>query len=191
MISHLKEDTRQRRERHSNKICHHGTSALTCESRQKDYAFPTDKVKLLDLSKQKPNLGCRPLAELFKETYNIEIGKSKIAKIIKNESNIQREYGSFEGDMKRKKIAKYGIINHVLYEWYIKCCQAGIYPNGVMLQEEVLKIKTEINDSNLGDFKASNGWLEHFKKRFSLRHTRIVGEGFDGATSRNYSRLSY
>ena len=151
----------------------------------------TDKVKLLDLSKQKPNLGCRPLAELFKETYNIEIGKSKIAKIIKNESNIQREYGSFEGDMKRKKIAKYGIINHVLYEWYIKCCQAGIYPNGVMLQEEALKIKTEINDSDLGDFKASNGWLEHFKKRFSLRQTRIVGEGFDGATSRNYSRLSY
>ena len=68
--------------------------------------FLTDKVKLLDLSKQKPNLGCRPLAELFKETYNIEIGKSQIAKIIKNESNIQREYGSFEGDMKRKKICK-------------------------------------------------------------------------------------
>ena len=38
-------------------------------------------------------------------TYTIEIGKSQIAKIIKNESNIQREYESFEGDMK-KKIAK-------------------------------------------------------------------------------------
>ena len=48
----------------------------------------TDKVKLLDLHKQKPKLGCRPLAELFKETYNIEIGKSQISRIIKNESNI-------------------------------------------------------------------------------------------------------
>ena len=28
----------------------------------------TDKVKLLDLHKQKPKLGCRPLAELFKDT---------------------------------------------------------------------------------------------------------------------------
>ena len=36
----------------------------------------TDKVKLLDLYKQKPKLGCRLLVELFKETYNIEIGKS-------------------------------------------------------------------------------------------------------------------
>ena len=113
---------------------------------------------------------------LFKETYNIEIGKSQITTIIKNESNIRREYEDFEGDMKRKKIAKYGIINDVLYEWYIKCCQAGIYPDGAMLQEEALKIKTELNYSNLGDFKSSNGWLEHFKKCFGFRQTRIVGE---------------
>ena len=35
-------------------------------------------------------------------------------------------------------MAKYGIINEVLYEWYIKCCQAGFYPDGKMLQEELL-----------------------------------------------------
>ena len=63
----------------------------------------TDKVKLLDLHKQKPKLGCRPLTELFKETYSIEIGKTQITKIIKNESNIQREYDNFEGDMKERR----------------------------------------------------------------------------------------
>ena len=63
----------------------------------------TGQVKLLDLCKQKSKLGCRPLAELFKENYNIETGKSQIAKIIKNESNIQREYENFEGDMKKKR----------------------------------------------------------------------------------------
>ena len=67
----------------------------------------------------------------------------------------------------------------MLYEWYIKCSQAGIYPDGAMLQEEALKIKTELNDSNVGDFKASNGSLEHFKKRFGLRQTIIVGEAGD------------
>ena len=45
----------------------------------------------------------------------------------------------------------------MLYEWYIKCSQAGIYPDGAMLQEEALKIKTDLNDSNLGDFKALMG----------------------------------
>ena len=81
--------------------------------------------------------------------------------------------------MKRKKITKYGIINDVLYECYIKCCQAGIYPDGAMLQEEAFKIKTELSDSNLEDFKASNGRLEHFKKRFGLRGTRIAREAED------------
>ena len=64
----------------------------------------------------------------------------------------------------------------MLYEWYIKCCQAEICLDGVMLQEEALKLKTELNDWNLGDFKASNGWLQHFKNRFGLRHTKIVEE---------------
>ena len=31
----------------------------------------------------------------------------------------------------------------------------------------------------MGNFKASNEWLEHFKKRFGLRQTRIVGEAGD------------
>ena len=31
----------------------------------------------------------------------------------------------------------------------------------------------------MGDFKASNGWLDHFKKRFGLRQTRIVGKAGD------------
>ena len=126
----------------------------------------TGQLKLLDLRKQKPKLGCRPLAKLFKENYNIKIGKSQIAKIIKNESNIRREYENFEGDMKKKMVAKYDIINDVLYKWYTKCCQVSIYPDGAMLKEEALKIKTELKDSNLVDFKTSNGQLEHFKKKF-------------------------
>ena len=113
----------------------------------------TNKVKLLDLHKLKPKIGCRQLGERFKEAYNIKIGKSQIVKFIKNESNIRGEYENFEGDMKRKKIAKYGIINDVLYEWYTKCCQAGIYLDRAMLQENALKIKTELNDSNLGTSK--------------------------------------
>ena len=153
----------------------------SCVSRGKKITLSlTNKVKLLDLHKQKPKLGCRQLGERFKEAYNIEIGKSQIVKFIKNESNIRREYENFERDMKRKKIAKYGIINDVLYERYIKCCQAGIYLDGAMLQEEALNIRTELNHSNLGDFKASNEWLEHFKN---------TSVGLDAPTSRNYLRL--
>ena len=81
----------------------------------------TEKMKLLDLQKEKAKFRCLPLAVLFNETYNIEIGKIQIAKVRKNERNIRRKYENFEGDMKRMNIAKYRIINDVLYEWYIKC----------------------------------------------------------------------
>ena len=73
----------------------------------------TDKVALLDLHKKNPKLGCRPLAELIKETCNIKIDKSQIAKIIKNECNIRKEYENFEGDMKRKKIKFEDQINNI------------------------------------------------------------------------------
>ena len=67
-----------------------------------------------------------------------------------------------------------------------------------MLQES-LKFKTELNDTNFGDFKASNGWLGHFKKRIGFKTdknswrsrgcTYNYHQGLDGVTSRNYSRL--
>ena len=73
----------------------------------------TNKVKLLNLHKQKPKPSCRPLAELSKETYNIEISESQIAKIIKYESNIQREYENVESDIEKKEDSKV---------WYHKRC---------------------------------------------------------------------
>ena len=42
-----------------------------------------------------------------------------------------------------------------------------------MLQVEALKIKTELNDSNLGQFKASNGWLEHLKKKKKKKNVLV------------------
>ena len=55
-----------------------------------------------------------------------------------------------------------------------------------ILMEQAFKNKTELSDSDLEDFKASNGWLEHFKKRFGLRQTRIVGEAGDVQTIKTW-----
>ena len=43
--------------------------------------------------------------------------------------------------IRKKKEANYGIINDVMYEWYIKCCLAGVYPDGTLLQERLLKLR--------------------------------------------------
>ena len=76
---------------------------------------------------------------------------------------------------------------------------ASIYPDEAMLQEEVLKIKTKLYDSNLGDFKAPNGWLmvRTLQKTFWFKTDKnswrsrgcTDHQDLDGMTSRNYSRL--
>ena len=57
----------------------------------------------------------------------------------------------FDSGMKRKKIAKCSIIKDALYKWYIKFFRKGIYLDEAMLQEEDLKIKTELINQNLGE----------------------------------------
>ena len=75
------------------------------------------------------------------------------------------------------------VINEILYKWYGKCCAAGIYPFGSMLQEEALKIKESLNDSSLDSFTASNGWLEKWKSCDGIRDTRITREADDVSVS--------
>ena len=45
--------------------------------------------------------------------------------------------------------------NEVLYEWFKKCCEENIYPDGEMLKEKALKIKKHLNDAFL-TFTTSN-----------------------------------
>ena len=99
---------------------------------------------------------CHLLSEIFKDTHNTEIGKSHIAKLIKNESNIQRKYENFEGDMKRKRIAKYGIINDVLYDGRLNAAKQVF----AKLMEQCCRRR-------------------HLKKRFGLRQKKIVREARD------------
>ena len=40
-----------------------------------------------------------------------------------------------------KHAEQFSLINEILCKWYGKCCAAGIYLFGSMLQEEAVKIK--------------------------------------------------
>ena len=74
---------------------------------------------------------------------------------------------------------RFNLINQALYKWYGKCCAAGIYPFGSMLQGEVLKIKESLKDSSLDSFTGSNGWLEKWKAMYGIQETHIAGEADD------------
>ena len=68
----------------------------------------------------------------------------------------------------------YGILNEILYKWYGKCTSSNIYPDEVLLQEEPIEIEKRLDKEELNEFEASNGWLESWKKTYSVREKGYV-----------------
>ena len=129
------------------------------------------------LPKKIPKLGCRKLADIYK------IGKTAAANILKNEKKIREQHEMFcEKSKKRNRHSKYQKINDILFEWYKRCCASNIYPNGVMLKEEVMAIKEQLQNSNFDDFSASDGWLDYWKTIYFVNKRRIVCEAGDVST---------
>ena len=98
---------------------------------------------------------------------------------MKDGKKLRKEFEFFKGNCKTKRAGQFSLINETLYKWYGKCCAAGIYPFGSILQEETLKIKESLKDISLDSFIASNGWLEKWKAAYGIRETRITGEADD------------
>ena len=128
-----------------------------------------EKIKLLDANNQ-TRQSCRQLADQFC------IGKTAAAKIIKNEASIGQEYEPFKGDLKRNRKRPFHKINEILCEWFKKCCEANIYPDGQMLKEEALEIKKHLNNDQFLTCTVSNRWLEKWKILYGIGEKRVNGE---------------
>ena len=68
-----------------------------------------------------------------------------------------------------------------MYKWFKKCEASGIYVSGSLLKEEAMNIKDLLNNPDLNDFKASEGWLDKWKLSYGIREKQISGESFDGS----------
>ena len=85
----------------------------------------------------------------------------------------------FMKNQRNVTVITYHKINEILFEWYKRCCASNIYPNGVMLKEEAMAIKEQLQNSDFDDFSASDGWLDCWKTTYSVKKRRIVGEAED------------
>ena len=135
-----------------------------------------EKIKILDVI-EKRKMSCREIAEQFK------IGKTQAAIAVKNKASLRAEYENFQGKglrhLKREKHQKYKAIKTILYKWFKKCEASGIYVSGSLLKEEVMNIKDLLNNADLNDFKASEGWLDKWKLSYGIREKQISGKSFD------------
>ncbi|CAF2766906.1 unnamed protein product [Rotaria sp. Silwood2] len=67
-------------------------------------------------------------------------------------------------------------LDQKVYEWFVAQRSKTIPISGPLLQERARQIRQELGGPNADDFKASNGWLEKFRKRHGIQYRTICGE---------------
>ena len=124
------------------------------------------KLKLLDYAKENPKESCRTLSTKF------SVGKTQIAAILKNETELRAAYATYRGNNpgndKRARQGRYQEINEALYKWYSSGRESLVPINGPMLQEEAAEIAKQLAKPKYAEFKASSGWLEKWKNAYII-----------------------
>jgi len=131
----------------------------------------SDKVKLIEL-KETQKLSTKELITRFK------CGKTQVYDAIKNKEKIMDEWVNSKnsGKSKRVKTPSFEQIDQKLYEWFVSVRSKNLPISGPIIQTEAMKLAEKMN---VKDFKASNGWLEKFKKRHDIVWKQVNGEAND------------
>ena len=74
---------------------------------------------------------------------------------------------------KRSRPCEFAEINESLYKWYSLATTRNIYPAGPQLCEKARQIAEKLG---VDHFKASNGWLDQWKRRYDIHKMKINGE---------------
>ncbi|XP_053555651.1 tigger transposable element-derived protein 4-like [Bombina bombina] len=128
------------------------------------------KVKVIE-AYTKYKLSVKQCVEKFK------CGKTQIYEAIKNKEKIMEEWLAGNGEVKRKaKATGNEDLNKLLWEWFVAARSKNLPISGPILQTQALALAKELGKT---DFKASNGWLESFKRRHCIVWNEICGEAKD------------
>ena len=124
---------------------------------------------------EREKLGVRKLSAMF------GCGKTQISVILKNKQKIKDLYeanasGQRCQTSKRFRESKFSQVNDTLYSWYRLAVSKNVYPDGPQLCEKAREIGRRLG---VDDFKASNGWLDRWKKKHNIRKMTISGESGD------------
>lgn len=135
---------------------------LTCESkmaRKREHTEKTLKVKyeaLLELEKGASN---KAVADRF------GIPKNTLSTWKKNKDKIMQAYHG--GHVaKRVKPETYELVNKALLKWFTTMRSENVPISGPILKEKACDFAKEMG---IGNFQASEGWLEKWKKRYVYR----------------------
>ena len=123
------------------------------------------------------------LSEKFK------VGKTTVSDILRRKSSYTE---AWEKNASRNKFrfgnaCRYDRLNDLVWSWFSSIRAKNLPISGPIIQEKASKFAVDLG---LTDFKASNGWLESWKSRHSVKGLKVSGEsaGVDPATVDDYKK---
>lgn len=124
-----------------------------------------EKVRILEASKSSSQ---RNLSKDFK------VSLGTINTVLKNRDQIMTQYLSGESsDTKRHRKGTCPDVNEAVLRWFRTARSKIINVDGPMIQAKALEIAGQLG---YNDFKASNGWLDKFKRANQISCRVISGE---------------
>lgn len=124
-----------------------------------------EKIEVIEKSK---NLSARKIANIY------GCGRTQINEILKRKSDIEEQWLKFqyEGSKLKRRKTDGENIEQALLEWFSNCRAKNMPISAIQIAKKL----------GISDFKASNGWLEKFRKRNNICFKKICGELSDVST---------
>ncbi|XP_033749246.1 tigger transposable element-derived protein 6-like [Pecten maximus] len=130
------------------------------------------KVQLIADSEKLPKLSQKELSLKY------GIGRATVSDILKRREQYNSQFKE-NCESKKKRFpssSKYGELNEAVFKWFSQARAKNIPLSGLIVHEKALQFSKELN---LEEFKASNGWLESWKNRYSIGYFKVCGESAD------------
>ena len=142
-------------------------------SRKRKILSLEERIKVIERS-EKGMETAKSIAE------SLGVGKTQIRSIFLDKEKIietwkQGVCGSDRKYIKARNCA-FKDVNELVWEWFTIARSKNIPITGRLIQEKALMFSEERNEDG---FKASNGWLEAWRKRYSVKSCVLSGEAAD------------
>ncbi|KAG9289936.1 hypothetical protein G9A89_010242 [Geosiphon pyriformis] len=129
------------------------------------------KKALCQYKLEHPDYSANRLIEIF----NLKVDHSTVTKIlVKSDQWIEKNVYDNSGQLTKDRKEMFLKINNALREWMLGALATNCILTGKILQTKAFKFAEKFLKEN--NFKASDGWLEKFKKRHNLHHIKMHGK---------------
>ena len=107
------------------------------------------------------------------------VTRTTVSKMLKNASKIEAMSNELPTTRGRKslRVGDHAPLEQELYKWYVEQQEQGVRVSGCLIKSKASELSARYSQT---EFKASNGWLEGFKTRFSISPRRSVLSMSDG-----------